>query len=152
MGRFQHEAVAIDPATGWVYLTEDRMPAGFYRFRPTVAGQLAKGGTLEALAIQGQHGYQTATNQPLMIARRVKWVRIDQPDSDAPTLELGFVFNQGFAKGRPLSPDWRAAGTVTTASNSTPRSAGTRRRGRSGSITRAATSCDSYSSHPQPPS
>jgi len=99
MGRFQHEAVAIDPATGWVYLTEDRLPAGFYRFKPTVPGRLAEGGILEALAVQGEDGYQTATNQPLMVPRRVRWVRIDQPDSDAPTLELGFVFNQGLAKG-----------------------------------------------------
>ena len=99
MGRFQHEAIAIDPATGWVYLTEDRMPGGFYRFKPAVPRQLAKGGTLEALAIQGQAGYQTATNQPLLTARKVEWVRIDHPDSDAPTLDLGFVFNQGFAKG-----------------------------------------------------
>jgi secreted PhoX family phosphatase len=99
MGRFQHEAVAVDPATGWVYLTEDRMPAGFYRFKPTVPGQLAEGGTLEALAIQGQPEYQTATNQTLMAPLRVKWVRIDHPDSDAPTIELGFVFNQGLAKG-----------------------------------------------------
>ncbi|HET6777766.1 MAG TPA: alkaline phosphatase PhoX, partial [Gemmatimonadales bacterium] len=34
MGRFEHEAVAVDPATGRVYLTEDRTPAGFYRFTP----------------------------------------------------------------------------------------------------------------------
>ena len=99
MGRFQHEAVAIDPATGWVYLTEDRMPAGFYRFKPTVPGQLNQGGTLEALAIQGQDEYQTATNQSRLTPLMVRWVRIDHPDSDAPTIELGFVFNQGLARG-----------------------------------------------------
>ena len=36
MGRFSHEAVAVDPATGWVYETEDAGgTSGFYRFRPT---------------------------------------------------------------------------------------------------------------------
>lgn len=99
MGRFQHEAVAIDPATGWIYQTEDRMPAGFYRFKPSVPGQLARGGTLEALVIQGHDRYETATGQALLTPQKVKWVRIDQPDSDAPALDSGFVFNQGLAKG-----------------------------------------------------
>jgi secreted PhoX family phosphatase len=99
MGRFQHEAVATDPVTGWIYQTEDRTPAGFYRFKPTVPGQLARGGVLEALAIHGQDRYETATKQALLNPLRVKWVRIDHPDSDAPTLDSGFVFNQGFAKG-----------------------------------------------------
>jgi hypothetical protein len=99
MGRFQHEAVATDPATGWIYQTEDRLPAGFYRFKPFVPGQLARGGTLEALAIQGQDRYETATNQALLTPHKVKWVPIDHPDSDAPTLDSGFVFNQGLAKG-----------------------------------------------------
>ena len=40
MGRFVHEAVAVDPATGIVYQTEDRWEneAGFYRFIPTLPG------------------------------------------------------------------------------------------------------------------
>ena len=99
MGRFQHEAVATDPATGWIYQTEDRLPAGFYRFRPTVPGKLARGGILEALAIRGQDRYETATNQVHLSPLKVKWVRIDHPDSDAPRLDSGFVFNQGLAKG-----------------------------------------------------
>jgi secreted PhoX family phosphatase len=99
MGRFEHEAVAVDPATGWVYETEDRNPAGFYRFRPNVPGQLAEGGTLEALAITAQPGHRTATGQPLLTARKVEWVRIDEPDSDSPDLAGGFVFNQALEKG-----------------------------------------------------
>jgi secreted PhoX family phosphatase len=99
MGRFEHEALATDPATGWIYQTEDRGPSGFYRFKPAVPGQLARGGTLEVLAIVGQDGYDTKTNQPLLTPRSVRWVRIDEPDSDAPTLPDGFVYNQGLAKG-----------------------------------------------------
>ena len=34
MGRFVHEAAAVDPKTGIVYETEDRNTAGFYRFIP----------------------------------------------------------------------------------------------------------------------
>src|SRR4030095_9141921 len=48
MGRLSHEAVAVDPATGWVYETEDAGgTSGFYRFRPTTRGALGNGGVLE---------------------------------------------------------------------------------------------------------
>ncbi|MEM7682945.1 MAG: alkaline phosphatase PhoX [Planctomycetota bacterium] len=51
MGRFTHEAVAVDPASGAVYLTEDLHDGCFYRFLPDVPGQLAQGGRLQALAL-----------------------------------------------------------------------------------------------------
>lgn len=53
MGRFNHEAAAVDPETGIVYLTEDRNDSLFYRFIPTVPGELDKGGKLQALAFAG---------------------------------------------------------------------------------------------------
>lgn len=116
MGRFEHEALAVDPATGWVYQTEDRTPAGFYRFRPKHYGELAQGGTLEALAITGHPGYSTIKDQPLLTPRKIEWVRIDQPDSDSPALESGFVFNQGLEKGAAqfarLEGCWYGDGSV----------------------------------------
>jgi secreted PhoX family phosphatase len=99
MGRFEHEALATDPVTGWIYQTEDRTPSGFYRFKPGVRGQLSQGGTLEALAIVGRDGYDTKTNQPRFTPMDVRWVPIAQPDSDAPVLPSGFVYNQGLALG-----------------------------------------------------
>jgi uncharacterized protein len=45
MGRFAHEAVAVDPATGYVYETEDAgNTSGFYRYRPDHPGLLEQGG------------------------------------------------------------------------------------------------------------
>ena len=44
MGRFNHEAVAVDPKTGYVYQTEDRGDSLFYRFIPKVTGKLQEGG------------------------------------------------------------------------------------------------------------
>lgn len=41
MGRFVHEAVAVDPVSGFVYETEDRDTAGLYRFHPSTPGTLA---------------------------------------------------------------------------------------------------------------
>ncbi|MDQ3426325.1 MAG: PhoX family protein [Gemmatimonadota bacterium] len=99
MGRFDHEAVAVDPRTGYVHLTEDRTPSGFYRFRPRNRHQLQRGGKLDMLAIVGRREFDTSKNQPRGVRYRVRWVTIDQPDSDDPFLASGFVFNQGLAKG-----------------------------------------------------
>jgi uncharacterized protein len=56
MGRFSHEACAVDPATGYVYLTEDASPSYLYRFIPNDTskkpGALQKGGKLYAAAIE----------------------------------------------------------------------------------------------------
>lgn len=59
MGRFEHEAAAVDPATGIVYLTEDTGDSLFYRFLPAARGELAKGGRLQALALVEQAGADT---------------------------------------------------------------------------------------------
>ncbi|MFJ3932754.1 alkaline phosphatase PhoX [Streptomyces sp. NPDC090029] len=60
MGRFQHEAVAVDPHTGVVYETEDAFerPFGlFYRFLPARPlggrGSLRAGGELQAMRVPG---------------------------------------------------------------------------------------------------
>ncbi|MDI3419300.1 alkaline phosphatase PhoX [Streptomyces luteolus] len=60
MGRFQHEAIAIDPRRGVVYETEDAFekPFGlFYRFLPEKPlggpGSLQAGGRLQAMRVPG---------------------------------------------------------------------------------------------------
>lgn len=83
MGRFSHEAVATDPATGIVYETEDSGDdSGFYRFIPNRPNRLAAGGTLEMLAIDGADGYNTLTGQTVGQALPVRWVPIPDPDPD----------------------------------------------------------------------
>jgi len=50
MGRFSHEAVAVDFNTWIVYETEDNgSTSGFYRFIPNTPGVLVNGGRLEML-------------------------------------------------------------------------------------------------------
>ncbi len=51
MGRFNHEAVAVDPRTGIVYQTEDRDNGLIYRFIPNTPGKLVEGGRLQALCV-----------------------------------------------------------------------------------------------------
>lgn len=50
LGAFAHEAAVVDPATGYVYLTEDDGNGRLYRFRPHVPGDLSEG-VLEAAAV-----------------------------------------------------------------------------------------------------
>jgi uncharacterized protein len=83
MGRFNHEAVAIDPATGAAYLTEDREDGLFYRFLPTVPGQLARGGKLQAMAIAGM---PSSANHPEIVLAagipvEVEWIDITNPEA-----------------------------------------------------------------------
>jgi hypothetical protein len=85
MGRFEHEAAAVNPATGIIYMTEDRHQSLLYRFIPDVPGKLQQGGRLQALAIKGKPGFDTRnwghgaklkTGAWLDAA----WVDLEQPD------------------------------------------------------------------------
>ncbi len=97
MGRFVHEAICVDPRTGFIYETEDQDTAGAYRFLPADRGDLAAGGTLQMLAIKGQFQYDTRTGQRPGTPLPVEWVDIDDADPDSAD-ELA-VFNQGRVKG-----------------------------------------------------
>jgi secreted PhoX family phosphatase len=99
MGRFVHEAVAVDPATGIVYETEDRMLAGFYRFIPKERGVLRAGGTLQMLAIAGRPNFDTVDGQEVGAELPVQWVDIRNPDPGALWGEDNNVFAQGFTAG-----------------------------------------------------
>ena len=100
MGRFVHEAIAVDRATGTVYETEDRTPtAGFYRFIPTTHGRLADGGRLQMLAIHERPNYDTDKGQTVGAKLSVRWVDIAEPDSLADGNNPTAVFDQGYALG-----------------------------------------------------
>ncbi|MEW6268535.1 MAG: alkaline phosphatase PhoX [Thermodesulfobacteriota bacterium] len=101
MGRFVHEAVAVDRQSGVAYLTEDRGSAGFYRFLPRDRSRLAKGGTLQMLAIDGVPGADLRGAVPPGARFRVTWVDIAEPErAHTPgTTDGGGVFGQGAAQG-----------------------------------------------------
>ena len=101
MGRFNHEAVCVDPRTGIVYLTEDRPDGLLYRFIPAVPGNLRKGGRLQALAFKEAPGFDTrnweALQTPKLPAGEAKEVRwIDMQNVESPEDNLRF---QGFENG-----------------------------------------------------
>ena len=102
MGRFVHEAVAVDPATGIVYLTEDHTASGFYRYVPTTPGRLREGGRLEMLALDARPRYDTRTGQRSGTSFPVHWVPIRDPDRPHRVAERGDgqgVSSQGVDQG-----------------------------------------------------
>jgi hypothetical protein len=90
MGRFNHEAIAVDPATGAVYQTEDRGDSCFYRFRPNQPGDLRSGGVLEALVITGMPTVNTATNfqSNLFLPLAVEWVEVEDVNPATDTVRV----------------------------------------------------------------
>ncbi|GAB7036478.1 PhoX family protein [Catenuloplanes niger JCM 9533] len=64
MGRFTHEAAAADPDRGVVYLTEDETDGRFYRFVPTVWGDLSAGTLQVMVAGSGTSGTFTWRTVP----------------------------------------------------------------------------------------
>ncbi|MDH5621196.1 MAG: PhoX family protein [Gammaproteobacteria bacterium] len=109
MGRFVHEACAVDPATGIVYMTEDQHQSLFYRFVPKVPGQLLAGGELQVLAIDGRpmaatHNWaypEIRLNRPLP----VHWLVLDDADPGDDVLrENGVAIGAAtFARGEGLT-------------------------------------------------
>ncbi|MDR6852173.1 secreted PhoX family phosphatase [Sphingomonas sp. BE123] len=93
MGRFNHEAAAVDPRTGIVYLTEDREDGLFYRFLPDRPGQLARGGRLQALGLRDRPaGGDTANKGRHDITpgawKSVRWIDLDGVDAPDDDLRL----------------------------------------------------------------
>ena len=99
MGRFVHEAIAVDPKTSIVYETEDRGWAGFYRFIPKKKEKLSEGGRLQMMAVKGRPQYDARTNQKAGAALPAIWVDIANPDPDEADKNPQAVFNQGRANG-----------------------------------------------------
>lgn len=100
MGRFTHEAVAVDPRTGIVYETEDlNRRCGFYRFIPDIPGVLANGGRLEMLAVDGSPGVDLRVGQRMGVRLPVSWVPIDDPDPADAEHRPTAVAEQGLARG-----------------------------------------------------
>ncbi|HEU4803598.1 MAG TPA: alkaline phosphatase PhoX [Solirubrobacterales bacterium] len=99
MGRFLHEACAIDPKTGIVYMTEDEGPDGFYRYIPDHAGQLHRGGKLQMLCIKGRSRYNTVTGQKVGERLPCEWVTIKDPDPEDAERNASHVYKQGRDQG-----------------------------------------------------
>ncbi len=104
MGRFNHEAAVVDPKSGVVFQTEDRDDGLLYRFLPTVPGQLARGGRLQALALATPAKGKIAPGK----WARLRWIDLDNPESPADDLRkrgaalgaMTFARGEGIHLGR----------------------------------------------------
>ena len=100
MGRFSHEAVAVDPRTGYVYETEDAGgSSGFYRFVPKNKRNLSRGGHLYMLRVAGVPLANLGASYPTGTTFDGDGVWIENPDSDSPTMPGNFVWAQGREQG-----------------------------------------------------
>lgn len=102
LGRFNHEAIGIDPGTGHVYLTEDRDDSVLYRFIPDVPGQLSAGGQLQAAVVLGWPTLDTSNHNPSFQVPvggwgKVRWVNLEDPFSSRDDLRYQAAA-QGAAK------------------------------------------------------
>ena len=108
MGRFNHEAVAVDPKTGYVYETEDRHDGLIYRFLPKVPGKLAQGGKLQALAATKKKSLDTRNWKETAVRLgekiEVKWIDMDDVESPKDDLrKRGFTAGAArFARGEGM--------------------------------------------------
>jgi len=116
MGRFNHEAIAVDPKTGIVYQTEDRGDGLLYRFIPNRYGKLAEGGRLQALVVKGARSLDTR-NWDLPAAVQVgqsldvEWLDMDNVEAPDDDLRLR-GFNAGAARFSRGEGMWFGRGEV----------------------------------------
>jgi hypothetical protein len=110
MGRFSHEAIAIDPVTGYAYETEDAgasllgffgasSKSGFYRFVPNVNDRLSAGGRLFMLTVKGRPKLDLGDSYAHGTTFDVEWVPISRPDNPHRESPEDFVWDQGRALG-----------------------------------------------------
>lgn len=120
MGRFMHEAVAIDPTTGIAYQTEDAFsgaPLGsYYRFLPNKPlgghGSLRAGGTLQALHVPGLPDLSTVREAGTTFTG-IEW--LDVPDPTAATTPVRAQdYPKPLTRGQKLEGAWwgRADGSA----------------------------------------
>ena len=116
LGRFRHEAVAVDPRDGILYETEDNLPwSGVYRFIPGKTGDLSAG-RLQMMAVAGRA--DLASQVPRDTWLDVDWVDIDDPEAghNPGRLDSAAVYTQGKRAGgtsfRRPEGCWYEAGLV----------------------------------------
>lgn len=114
-GRFAHEAVAVDPVTGIVYMTEDDFAywSGLFRYMPPnnpfQDKRIEDGGGLQVLGVvpEGAGGpvnVNLSDDGEIGVTYRTEWIDIENPNPTYPTGIANdpasrVVFQEGESKG-----------------------------------------------------
>jgi len=115
MGRFNHEAVAVDPETSIIYQTEDAHDSLIYRFIPLDSSNLEAGGKLQALQVVNMPSLDTRNweSQSATVGTKLNVMWIDLDEIEAPLDDLRIRgFAQGAAKFARGEGMWYGNGAV----------------------------------------
>lgn len=81
LGRFRHEAVALDPNSRVLYLTEDRPDGLLYRFLPDTPDDFTSGTLQAAKLAKPDTRNWNKTSEPDKSPQKVEWIDLDDIDS-----------------------------------------------------------------------
>lgn len=113
LGRFSHEAVALDPANGVLYETEDEDDEGvlglLYRFLPDQPlggyGSLRAGGRLQAMRVPGLSDLSTIQDIGTRFGG-VEWVDVPDPAAERTPTRMQDYGPRGVAHAQKLEGCW----------------------------------------------
>ncbi|WP_446038527.1 alkaline phosphatase PhoX [Streptomyces sp. SID1121] len=130
MGRFAHEAIAVDPDSGIVYETEDAFekPFGlFYRFLPRKPrggiGSLRAGGALEAMRVPGVPDLSVVQEAGATFDR-VEWVPVPDPSAKETGIRFQDFGRKGITHAQKLEGCYWGGGAVYFVSSFAQRAIG----------------------------
>lgn len=106
MGLMRHEAAAVDPLSGSVYLTEDNgRYSGFYRYLPSDTSQrfgaLENGGRLEIMRLESGDLHSLIPGETVVVG----WIPVAAPNADPELLRSplqGFPGMRGSGRSGPF--------------------------------------------------
>ena len=90
-GRFNHEAVVVEPGTHIAYLSEDRGDGCLYRFVPDDPAAPHGAGRLQAMAVQGTDAFDTSRGMEVGDVVGVRWIDVTDNGPELDDLRLRAV-------------------------------------------------------------
>lgn len=113
LGRYAHEAIAVDPRNGTLYLTEDNTDKGvlgqIYRFLPEKPlggyGSLRAGGRLQAMRVPGVPDLSVVQEGGLRFGG-VDWVDVPDPEATSTPTRMQDYKGGGVSHSQKLEGIW----------------------------------------------
>jgi uncharacterized protein len=106
-GRFNHEAVCVDPTDFTAFLTEDRSDGCLYRYRPSDPSKPHTSGQLQALRVVGVPRFDTSRDLDHGMRLKVDWVNVpnSNPKDDSVRGQAAALGAARFCRGEGIVLD-----------------------------------------------